>query len=459
MSGNNITPQPDESLVGAGCEQTVDLAGDASVCVINCVDAAGNKVPLEVNVAGFSFTGDVNISPDGPVSTPICIDGVDGVLFGQCEDGVGDWKAHSLGDGTVVVGLPAGVWTFGACVIDQVGHTTVTECRNDTIHTVTRKILADDTIVEIEAVDSGVPCAPAGCDLVESKQCVEHANGEIGCVDVREYFPVPAGSCTPDLNTPEATWANIDDAWVLDPVFVDCPDVADMGRTIKLCLNGVPYKLEYLADSGDILTYQNLDTGLSSIFAGKWPAGASSLADFESCRPEAMTIVPTGATVDYKHRCMVDDIDGNPINWVTYQDWVRVEVDADGVRTETILGTFTDCTNSTVYAPVGVSQVSCCDAADAGLEIRAVASGASNIAGGVTYAPVASAPGAWLISFTAKAVGADVPGVDALGNPFIVRAGTAPTWETEYPLPLQPPFFTVPAGAELDVLWTETVPS
>ena len=85
-------------------------------CVVNCTDETGATIPLEVTVAGFEFNGDLNVSPDGPVAVDICVNDIPGVLFGQCNDGVGTWKAHDIGGG-VTLGLPD-EFTFGPCPIE-----------------------------------------------------------------------------------------------------------------------------------------------------------------------------------------------------------------------------------------------------------------------------------------------------------------------------------------------------
>lgn len=96
--------------------QAGDAPPDPDACtrIVNCTDpVTGETVPVEVTVTGFTFTGDVNVSPDGPVVADICVGGVQGVLMGQCNDGVGTWKAHDLGAG-VVSGVPA-AYEFGDC--------------------------------------------------------------------------------------------------------------------------------------------------------------------------------------------------------------------------------------------------------------------------------------------------------------------------------------------------------
>lgn len=164
-----------------------------------------------------------------------------------------------------------------------------------------------------------------------------------------------------------------------------------------------------------------------------------------ACCPQADT--------RYEHRCMVDDIDGIPANWVRYVEYLLVEVDCDGNITETSRGTFTDDTNTTAYNPVGVQQLTCCDAAQLG-DVAATLAAAGETYGQGVITPNAEGS-SWIDSLTVTAVGGDVEFTDQFGNTSFVRQGQSKTWTSHYPLPLTAPTFTIPAGVELDVHWVQ----
>ena len=103
------------------CETPDPVSPPAPASAVQQVEVANE--PLDVNLVGgaVTITGDVNVVPDGPVSTPICVDGVAGVAFGQCDDGVATWKAYDIGAGVVALAAGEGLAvagtevTFGAC--------------------------------------------------------------------------------------------------------------------------------------------------------------------------------------------------------------------------------------------------------------------------------------------------------------------------------------------------------
>lgn len=73
----------------------------------------GAGIACGVDIGDIEISGNVDISPDGPISVPICVDGVPGVLLGQCDDGVPTWKGWAV-DGTFNAGVPP-VFVFGPC--------------------------------------------------------------------------------------------------------------------------------------------------------------------------------------------------------------------------------------------------------------------------------------------------------------------------------------------------------
>lgn len=86
--------------------------------------------------------------------------------------------------------------TGEACNVEDVNFTTVRECRNGTVHSVTRQILEDGTITEIEAVDTAEACGPVP-QLDVEVECIGDEVVQITYTDGVETARAVIGDCVP----------------------------------------------------------------------------------------------------------------------------------------------------------------------------------------------------------------------------------------------------------------------
>lgn len=204
---------------------------------------------------------------------------------------------------------------------------------------------------------------------------------------------------------------------------------------------------------GEASVIFEINEGVVSVVGYILPDGTFSTAqpDLVECvteidqRKESVEVVTT---------CMWDvDTSSNPISVTPFVQATAIcaTEQADGSITldSQDLGQFTDSTLATAYTPTGTVQPT----DSVGSQPQATQSRNLTIDGESTYSPAGSP---YMLSMTVVAVGGTVSVVDSDGTTADLRATQSRSWTSDGSLPLVPPTsIVIPAGASVDVHWTE----
>ncbi len=161
--------------------------------------------------------------------------------------------------------------------------------------------------------------------------------------------------------------------------------------------------------------------------------------------------------LDLRCQCMYDD-QGDPLLDTPFVIVTKIECDNTGAVTSTTVGQFTDCDMATPYTPVGTPVDSCTyheSQPDNGQDIVGTDTHKRTVIGPAT---------GWTIPFsvfvqsvTAIATAGDTTITDSDNATSTLFEFESNSWDTDNDVLIGLPAFDVPAGATLQVIWTEPV--